>query len=68
MAAPRTALNTENGTQAAPELNGEVFCTLRDAQVFMDWGRVYYRRSGRTARLDIDHPQLNSSYSERHYQ
>jgi hypothetical protein len=61
--APRTAVNAGYGTQAAPDLNGEIFYTLREAQVLMERWRIPYGRSNRTARLDIDHPHLNSSYS-----
>jgi hypothetical protein len=68
IAAPRTAVNTVNGTQAALDSNGEIFYTLRETQVLMARWRIHYGRSGRTAPLNIDHAHLKSSYSERNYQ
>ncbi len=56
-----------NGKLRDELLNGEIFYTLREAQVLLERWRVHYGRSARTARLDIDRLHLKSSYLERNY-
>jgi putative transposase len=56
-----------NGKLRDELLNGEIFYTLREAQVLIEQWRVHYGRSGRTARWVIDHLHLKSSYLERNY-
>ncbi len=56
-----------NGKLRDELLNGEIFYTLREAQVLIEQWRVHYGRSGRTARWDIDRLRLKSSHLERDY-
>jgi putative transposase len=57
-----------NGKLRDELLNGEIFYTLREAQVLMERWCVHYGRSGRTARLEFDRPHLKSSYPQRNCQ
>jgi transposase InsO family protein len=56
-----------NGKLRDELLNGEIFYTLREAQVIIEQWRVHYGRSGHTARWAIDRLRLKSSYPERDY-
>ena len=56
-----------NGKLRDELLNGEIFYTLREAQVIIEQWRVHYGRSGRTARSVIGHPRLKSSYLGKNY-
>jgi hypothetical protein len=56
-----------NGKLRDELLNGEIFYTLREAQVLIEQWRVHYGRFDRTAHWVIGRLHLKSSYPERNY-